>query len=407
MTELPTAKPEDVGLDSAQLRRIDQHLARYVEKGTLPGVLFAIMRHGRIAHFSVQGLMDRERVRAFSPDTIVRIYSMTKPIVSVALMTLYEEGLFQLDDPVAKFIPEFSALGVYAGGSLGSFKVTRPARPMTVLDLLAHISGLTYGLQRRTPVDAAYRERKLESFDRPLGEWIKALAELPLDFSPGEHWNYSASTDVLGFLIEVLTGEPLDIALQKRILAPLDMKDTSFFLPPDKWSRFAACYECREDGKIVLQDDPEKSRYQTKPIFLSGGGGLVSTARDYLRFAQMLCNGGSLNGTRILGPKTLSLMTRNHLPEGKDLHTFSVSLFSETAMAGVGFGLGFAVMLDPVRNQLSGTPGEFNWGGVANTYFWVDPAEDLVVVELAQVMPPFFYNLRRELRSLVYAALKN
>jgi CubicO group peptidase (beta-lactamase class C family) len=407
MTELPTTTPEDVGLESAQLKRIDRHLARYVEKGTLPGVLLAIARHGKIAHLSVQGLMDRERGRAFTPDTIVRIYSMTKPITSVALMTLYEEGLFQLDDPVAKFIPAFSDLGIYAGGALGSFQTTKPARPMTVRDLLSHVSGLTYGLQRRTPVDAAYRERKLEGFDRPLAEWINALAELPLDFSPGEHWNYSASTDVLGFLIEVLTGQALDEFLRSRIFAPLDMTDTSFFVSPDKWSRFGACYECREDGKIMLQDDPEKSRYQAKPTFLSGGGGLVSTVRDYLRFSQMLCNGGTLNGTRILGPKTVSLMTRNHLPDGKDLHDFSVSLFSETAMAGVGFGLGFAVMIDPAKNQLPGTPGEFNWGGVANTYFWVDPAEDLVVVELAQVMPPFFYNLRRELRSLVYAALKN
>jgi CubicO group peptidase (beta-lactamase class C family) len=405
MTELSSAKSDEVGLDAAQLRRLDAHIARHLENGSFPGVLLAIMRRGRIAHFSVQGLMDRERGRALTADTIVRIYSMTKPIVSVALMTLFEEGRFQLDDPIAKFVPEFADVGVYAGGSLGSFTTTRPARPMTVRGLLSHMSGLTYGLQRRTPVDAAYRERKLESFDRPLGEWIKALAELPLDFSPGEHWNYSVSTDVLGYLIEVLTGEALDEFLRKRIFAPLDMMDTGFFVPPEKWSRLAACYQRGEDGAVTLIDDPETSRYRTKPAFLSGGGGLVSTARDYLRFAQMLCNGGTLDGVRILGPKLLALMTRNHLPEGKDLHTYSVSLFSESAMAGVGFGLGFAVMLDPVRNQLPGTPGEFSWGGVANTYFWVDPAEEVVVVQLAQVMPPFLYNLRRELRGLVYAAL--
>lgn len=405
MTELPTAKPEDVGLNAAQLRRLDAHIARHLEKGSFPGVLLAVMRQGRIGHFSVQGLMDRERGHALKADTIVRIYSMTKPITSVALMKLFEEGRFQLDDLVANYIPAFADLGVYTGGSLGRFQTTKPARRMTIRDLLSHMSGLTYGLQGRTPVDAAYRERKLDSFDKPLAEWIDVLAELPLDFSPGERWNYSVSTDVVGFLIEVLSGEPLDEFLRKRIFAPLDMSDTGFFVPPEKWSRLAACYQRSEDGQVALIDDPETSRYRTKPAFLSGGGGLVSTARDYLRFAQMLCNGGTLDGARILGPKTLALMTRNHIPQGKDLHAYSVSLFSESAMAGVGFGLGFAVMIDPVRNQLPGTPGEFNWGGVANTYFWVDPAEELVVVQLAQVMPSFRYNLRRELRGLVYAAL--
>jgi CubicO group peptidase (beta-lactamase class C family) len=405
MNELPTTKPQDVGLDKGQLARIDRHLARYVESGSLPGALFAIARRGRIAHFSVQGLMDRERGRALSADTIVRIYSMTKPITSVALMMLFEEGRFQLDDPVAKFIPAFADIKVYAGGTPGAFQTAKPARPLTVRDLFTHLSGFTYGLQQRTPVDAAYRERKLEGGERPLNEWTQVLAELPLEFSPGEHWNYSCSTDVLGYLGEVLAGEPLDEFLRKRIFTPLDMKDTAFFVPPEKWDRFAACYQRSEDGAVTLTDDPETSRYRAKPVFLSGGGGLVSTARDYLRFAQMLCNGGTLDGVRILGPKTLALMTRNHLPGGKDLHALSVSMFSEASMAGVGFGLGFAVMLDPVRNQLPGTPGEFNWGGVANTYFWVDPAEELVVVQLAQVMPPFLYNLRRELRGLVYAAL--
>jgi CubicO group peptidase (beta-lactamase class C family) len=349
--------------------------------------------------------MDRERGRKLTADALFRIYSMTKPIVSVAFMTLFEEGLVQLDDPVAKFIAAFADVGVYAGGQLGSFKTTKPARPMTVCDLLCHTSGLTYGLQRRTPVDAAYRERKIEAFDRPLGDWVAVLAELPLDFSPGAHWNYSVSTDALGRVIEILSGKPLDVFLQERIFAPLGMNDTGFFVAPDKAHRLGACYQYEPDGRITLQDDPETSRFKSKPAFLSGGGGLVSTARDYLRFAQMLCNGGTLDGARVLGPKTLALMTRNHLPSGKDLHSFSVSLFSEASMAGVGFGLGFAVMLDPVRNQLPGTPGDFSWGGVANTYFWVDPAEELVVVELAQVMPPFVYNLRRELRALVYAAL--
>jgi CubicO group peptidase (beta-lactamase class C family) len=397
-----------LGFCDARLERIDRFLKeRYVETGRLPCAQFMLIRRGELAHQSVLGWQDVERGVPLAEDTVFRIYSMTKPVTSVALMMLVEEGLVALDDPVARHIPEFAELGVFKAGALGGFLTTPVARPMQVVDLLRHTSGLTYGFQYRSNVDAAYRDLKLEVLrdHMDLAEMVQALGRLPLEFSPGEAWNYSVSTDVLGYLIERVTGETLDQVFQKRIFGPLGMVDTGFFVREDQRPRFAACYEAQPDGRMKLQDDPARSPFLVPPRLRSGGGGLVSTAADYRRFAQMLLNGGEFAGARILAPRTLKLMASNHLPGGGDLTRHSRSLFSESSYAGVGFGLGFAVSFDPVQSLLPSSPGEFYWGGMASTAFWVDPVEDIVAILMTQLMPSSATAIRRELRTLTYAAL--
>jgi len=403
------ARPEDVGLSSERLARIDDHLKkRYLDPGKIAGALTLVWRRGQIAWLSPVGLMDRERGRAMSSDTLFRIYSMTKPITSVALMQLHEHGHFQLSDPVHRFLPEFRDLGVYEAGSFPNY-LTRPcSRAMTVLDLLRHTSGLTYGFMHRTNVDHGYRKLGIGDtgrFDGTLSEMCTQLARLPLEFSPGDAWNYSVSTDVCGHLIERISGEPLDTYLRRHLFEPLGMEDTGFHVPSEKADRLAACYE-RGPGKALrLQDDPETSPYREEPRFLSGGGGLVSSAADYLRFCRMLEAGGELEGQRILGRKTLELMTRNHLGEGRDLSEVALGPFSETPYAGVGFGLGFSVQLDCAAGAVVGSEGEFAWGGAASTVFWVDPREDLIVIFLTQFMPSRIFNFRGQLKSIVYGAI--
>jgi CubicO group peptidase (beta-lactamase class C family) len=331
-------------------------------------------------------------------------------------MMLVEEGKVALDEPVAKYIPEWRNLGVYVGGmpTLGTQPggpprfITKPTqRPMQVVDLLRHTSGLTYGFQNRTNVDAAYRTLKIGNvdLDGTLQSMIEGVATLPLEFSPGEAWNYSISTDVLGYLIGKISGKPFEQFLKERIFDPLGMVDTAFHVPADKAHRFAACYSADGKGGKVLQDDPAKSPYLKPPAFVSGGGGLVSTTADYLKFCRMLLGRGALGNARLLSPKTLALMTTNHLPGNKTLPELSRSLFSEATYDGVGFGLGFAVTMDPARTLIPGSTGEYWWGGAATTSFWVDPAEDLAVVFMTQNLPSGAYPVRRELRTLVYSAI--
>ena len=399
-------KPEALGFSAARLQTLDRFLAtRYVESGRVAGLQMQIARKGELVHETVQGLADRERGRPVTRDTLWRIYSMTKPITSLAFMMLVEEGLVALDDPVSKFIPEWANLGVFAAG-VGPFLTTPPTRPMQMVDLLRHTSGLTYGFQNRTNVDAAYRKLKLEDFDSgDLEGMIATLAKIPLEFSPGEAWNYSVSTDVVGYLVQKIAGKPLDQVFQERIFDPLKMADTGFFVREDQKARFAACYTATPGGGLKLQDDPQASPYLAPPKLLSGGGGLVSTAADYLRFANMLVNGGELDGARILAPKTIRLMASNHLPGGADLTQMSRSLFSESTNAGIGFGLGFAVVFDPPKTLIPCSQGEFYWGGMASTAFWVDPVEEVTVVFMTQLIPSSTYPIRRELRTLVYSAL--
>jgi CubicO group peptidase (beta-lactamase class C family) len=400
------SRPESVGLSSARLQHLDRYLrAKYLDTGRLPCALTLIERGGQIAHLSALGLMDVERKRAVQEDTIFRIYSMTKPVTSVAFMMLVEEGLISLDDPVHRYIPQWRDLGVYEGGFIGTFRTKRTSTPMRVIDLLRHTSGLTYGFQQRTNVDAAYRKHGFgEMGGVSLDAMIDGLAKIPLEFSPGEAWNYSVSTDVLGYLIGRVSGQSYESFVRTRIFEPLRLTDTDFHVPASKASRFAACYSATAEGGMRLQDDPESSPYRATPTFYSGGGGLVGTASDYLRFCRMLMNGGELDGARLLSPKTVELMTANHLPRGRDLPEMAVSLFSEVTYAGVGFGLGFAVTMDPARTLIPGTAGDFSWGGMASTYFWIDPREQLIVIFMTQLMPSATYPIRRELRTLVYSA---
>jgi CubicO group peptidase (beta-lactamase class C family) len=407
-----STRPEALGLSSERLARIDSHLkSRYVDPGKIAGALTLVARRGEVAHLSPVGLMDRERGKPMTEDTIFRIYSMTKPITSVALMMLYEHGHFQLDDAVHKLIPipTWRDLRVYQMGNHPVFLTAPCERPMTVRDLMTHMSGLTYGFMERTNVDAAYRKLGIGASDKPfdgtLHEMVQLLATLPLEFSPGTAWNYSVSTDVLGYLVEVLSGEPLDQYLRRHIFDPLGMRDTAFHVPPEEVDRFAACYDRGPGKKLRLQDDPPTSPYLAAPKLLSGGGGLVSTAADYLRFCRMLLAGGELDGVRLLGPRTIEFMTRSHLPDGKDLTDLSVGAFSETTYEGTGFGLGFSVNLDPVRSGVIGSVGEYAWGGAASTIFWIDPAEDLIAIFLTQLMPSRTFNFRGQLQSIIYSAI--
>ena len=402
------ASPESAGMSKAAFDRIEEHLRRrYVEAGRFPGTQLLVYRRGKVVHSAVQGFADLERRVPMQDDTIFRIYSMTKPITSVAFMMLFEEGRVALDEPVHKYIPEWKNLGVFQAGTAPAFLTKPPSRPMLIVDLLRHTSGLTYGFQTRTNVDAAYRKLGVSDTANKAGldGMIAELAKIPLEFSPGDAWNYSVSTDVLGYLIQVISGMPFQDFLRTRIIEPLGMTDTAFEVAPEKASRFTACYARSPKGELTLQDDPAKSTYLAPPGLYSGGGGLVSTAGDYLKFCQMLLNGGRANGVRYLSRKTLSFMTLNHLPGGKDLTELSRSLFSEATNAGIGFGLGFAVTQDLARNLIAGSTGEYYWGGAASTAFWIDPSENLTVVFMTQFMPSSFYPIRRELRTLVYAAI--
>ncbi|MBI1212575.1 MAG: serine hydrolase [Alphaproteobacteria bacterium] len=399
-------RPESVGLSSARLETMDRFIKeKYLDTGKLPNALTLIWRKGETAHLGVQGFADVERKKPLADDTIFRIYSMTKPITSVAFMMLVEQGLVALDDPVHRFIPEWKTLGVYNGGFLETFQTKRPNRPMLIVDLLRHTSGLTYGFQQRTNVDAAYRKFKIGEIEKfgTLDYMVEKLAKLPLEFSPGEAWNYSVSTDIVGYLVGKISGMKFEDYLRTKIFEPLKMHETDFSVPAKENDRFAALYAVTPQGR-VLYDDPTKSHYLQPPSLVSGGGGLVSTVHDYLRFCRMLINGGELDGTRILSPKTIQLMTMNHLPGGKDLTQLSMSLFSEANYAGIGFGLGFSVTLDQAKALIPGSTGDFSWGGAASTYFWIDPKEELIAIFMTQLMPSTHYPVRREFRTLVYSA---
>jgi CubicO group peptidase (beta-lactamase class C family) len=402
------ASPESAGMSKPAFDRLEAHLkSRYIDAGRFPGTQTLVYRRGKVVHSAVQGFADVERKVAVKDDTIFRIYSMTKPITSVAFMMLVEEGRVALDEPVHKYIPEWKDLGVFQAGVAPAFLTKPPSRPMLIVDLLRHTSGLTYGFQNRSNVDAAYREKKIGEFEKAgtLQSMIDDLAKLPLEFSPGEAWNYSVATDVIGYLVGKISGMPFEQFLKARIFDPLGMHDTGFFVPADKAHRFAACYSATPKGGIKLQDDPTKSSFLDPPSFISGGGGLCSTAADFLTFCRALLGRGELGGVRLIGPKTLALMTSNHLPGGRDLPEMSRSMFSEASYNGIGFGLGVAVTMNPAQTLIAGSAGEYFWGGGASTAFWIDPAEELIAVFMTQVLPSSAYPVRRELRTMVYAAI--
>jgi CubicO group peptidase (beta-lactamase class C family) len=395
------------GFDPARLERIGEHFERYVEDGRLPGWLVVIARDGEVVHRAMSGRRDIEAGLPVEQDTLWRIYSMTKPITSVAAMMLWEEGRFELKDPIANFLPEFSAPRVFSGGAMAKV-VTAPAlEPIRMWHLLTHTSGLTYGFHHANPVDEVYRAAGFEWGTPPgldLAACCEAWAELPLLFQPGTEWNYGVSSDVLGRVVEVISGQPLDEFLAARVLGPLGMVETSFFADEPDHGRLAALYTPDpETGRATRS--PMSVAAVRRPEFLSGGGGLVSSADDYGRFTRMLLQGGELDGVRLLGPRTLRLMTSNQLPGHVDLEAFGRPLFSETTFDGVGFGLGFSVVEDPIAARYPSSPGEFGWGGAASTAFWVDPVERLEVLFFTQLLPSSTYPIRSQLHQLVHQAL--
>jgi len=410
-------KPENVGLSSKRLATLDRVMKeRYVDTGLLPGWHTQVFRRGELAHNSMTGQMDLERNKAWREDAIVRIYSMTKPITAVALMMLVEEGKIGLEDNVHTHIPSWKGLRVYQSGvpslvesTAGQYITTPCKRPMKVVDLVTHTSGLTYGFMWRTAVDQAYRHAKINDFQTPggLDAFIEQLAKIPLDFSPGDYWNYSVSIDVMGYLVQKLSGMTFGEFLRTRLFEPLGMKDTAFSVPASKMDRFASCYTPKPGGGLKIQDDAGKSTYAEPPKLESGGGGLVSTMHDYMRFCRMMLGGGTLDGVQILSPKTVQMFGINLLPGNKLLADMSAAAtFTEAGYNGVGFSIGCGVTMDLAQTRIPGTPGEFFWGGAASTAFWIDPTEDLTVVFMTQVMgTDARLTLRRDLRTLVYSAM--
>ncbi|GAA3176510.1 serine hydrolase domain-containing protein [Blastococcus jejuensis] len=406
--------PAEVGLDAARLQRLDRRLARWVDDGQLPGFLVTVARHGQLVHVGRHGLRDVENGLPVEDGTRWRIFSMTKPVTSVAAMMLYEEGAFELSDPIAKWLPEFAETRVYVAGSALK-PVTAPLmEPVRVWHLLSHTSGLTYGFHHAHPVDAMYRAAGHE-WGTPPGadsaEVCRQWASMPLVFQPGSEWNYGVSTDVLGRLVEVLSGQPLDEFFAERIFAPLGMTDTSFGLrdgdDPESLARLYGAVPGPPGGPATGYALLEAfgAAAHSKPAFLSGGGGLVSTAGDYLRFVELLRRGGSYDGGRLLGPRTIAHMVRNHLPGNSDLETFGRPLFAETPLRGVGFGLGFSMVIDPARYGVVASLGDYSWGGAASTAFYVDPVEDTTVTFYTQLLPSSTLPIRNHLRQLVNQAL--
>lgn len=395
---LPTVAPDSVGLATAPLSDIDARMQSYIDDGKLAGIVLLVAREGKVAHAGVYGKMDIEAGLAMRRDALFRIYSMTKPITGVALMTLYDEGRFELDDPVAKYLPGFETVKVFTGKNGDQVTVTDLERPITVRDLMCHTAGLAYGISKATPVDEMYTEAKLLDRTQNLDSMLERMLKIPLAAQPGERWMYSISVDVQGKLIEKLSGKPLDEFLAERIFQPLKMADTAFYVPAEKLDRLAVNYG-KKDGKLTPIDGSKTSQYATKPVLLSGGGGLVSTADDYLRFAQMLLNRGELDGARILKSETVDLMTRNHLPE----KLVPIGL-GPVRMANMGFGLDFAVRVKTEKGEPKGSLGEYGWGGAASTQFFVAPEEELICIGMTQFMPStpvYFQDARKKLFSAI------
>jgi len=404
--------PTSAGFDAARLDRITAHLNKnYIESGKISGCQVLVARRGHVAYTQSLGLMDRERNEPMRDDAIFRIYSMTKPITSIALMQLYEQGLFQLNDPVHRVIPEWRNLKEYVSGE-GVSMETRPAQKhITFRHLLNHSAGITYGGgpiftgAALHPVDWAYQQYGIgRGQGETLQTFAKNMARAPLRYTPGEKWMYSYATDVCGYLVEALSGKRFDRYLQEHILGPLGMRDTAHVVAPNKLDRLTANYERAADKTLKLFDDPQNSTYAQTPTFFGGGSGLTSTTADYYRFCDMLRRGGELEGVRIIGSRTLELMTRNHLPGGKELTQLALGAFSETAYEGTGFGLGFATTLDAVSAGGFGA-GDFFWGGMASTIFWVDPKEDMVVIFMTQLIPSATFNFRGQLKNIIYSAI--
>ena len=394
------------GMSETRLARIGAHIEKYIEAGKLPCASVLITRDMEDAYYFASGYADVARKTPVARDTVFRFYSMTKPITSVALLTLYEQGLFQLDDPVSKHIPAWENLRVYESGEGTSMKTRAVTEPMTIKHLLTHTSGLTYGFMQSHPVDALYQERRVGGGPgRTLDDMIEGLADIPLIFDPGSRWHYSVATDVCGYLVQHFSGRNLDEYIDEVILKPLEMAHSGFSVRPHDREKLAACYSHHPEG-YRLQDDPPESNYHHRPSYLSGGGGMVGTIDDYMKFACMLLGYDPTMGENpILGTRTRQYTLSNHLPGGADLAAMGQSVFAETSFAGVGFGLGFSVVVDPVASSVLDNYGVSGWGGAASTYFWVDPVERMAVVFMTQLLPSSTFPIRRELKTLVNQAI--
>ncbi|MFN0091264.1 MAG: serine hydrolase domain-containing protein [Acidimicrobiales bacterium] len=401
-------EPDQAGFDPARLDRIGPHFRRSVDAGLLPGWSLLVSRGGEIVHLDCCGRRDLESGAPFELDTVVRLYSMTKPVTSVAAMMLYEEGAFELRDPVSRFIPSFAEQRVYRSGSALNPGTDRAVEPVRIWHLLTHTAGLTYGFHHASAVDEMYRRAGYE-MGAPAGVDLATACDtwagLPLLFEPGSEWNYSVATDVLGRVVEAASGQSLDRFFAERIFEPLGMHDTAFWASEEQADRLAALYSPAPGDQRAVRNIAMGARGTAAPAFLSGGGGLVGTLADYHRFTQLLLRGGELDGVRLLGSRTLDYMTRNHLPANADLTEFGRPIFSEVAYDGIGFGLGFSVVIDAARAKVLCSEGEFAWGGAASTAFWVDPAEEITAVFLTQLLPSSTHPIRTQLRQLVYQAL--
>lgn len=406
MTSLrPEVGPEEVGLSAVRLERIRPLLQHYVDSGKLAGVVSVIARHGKLVHVESVGWLDAESKVPMTTDAIFRIYSMTKPVTSAAALMLYEEGRFQLDDPVFLYIPEFRHVEVFAGEREGLIQTVAPKRPITVRDLLTHTAGFVLEPPLGSPLVPLYKAANLGSYDQTLEEKVHKLLELPLVHHPGEHWGYGDSTDVLAYLIEVLSGQPFDVFLQERIFGPLGMDDTEFYVPAEKLHRLATVYGPPRQGALQVVERSHDSPFAQRRKLLSGSAGLVSTAADYLRFAQALLHGGAWEGTRLLGRKTVELMTQNHLPEALipfELPWRNLSHYTK----GCGFGLGVRVVRDVPAAGILGSEGEYGWAGKNNTYYWADPQEGIVLLLFTQFQPFLFYPIDRQFKVLAYQAIE-
>ncbi|MDT9695508.1 serine hydrolase domain-containing protein [Streptomyces sp. P17] len=400
------AEPGEAGLDPKALDRLDQHFAHYVDEGRLPGFLVAVSRGGRVAHLTTHGHRDVAAGLPVAADTLWRIYSMTKPVTSVAALLLVEEGKLSLDDPVGRHLPAFAEPRVYVEGS-GADVRTRPAAgPLLIRHLMTHTAGLTFAFYHCHPVDALYRDANLESAVLPgsdLAETVEVYASLPLQFDPGTQWNYSVATNVLGRVIEVVSGQPLDVFLAERVFGPLGMTDAGFRVTDQQADRLAELYGETDDGRITpIPGLPLRGR----PRFLSGSGGMAASAHDMHRFMELLRRRGELDGVRLLAPETVDLMTANHLPDGADLRSFgSHPAHDEPGNDGVGFGLGVSVAIDPARTRAPAGLGTYGWSGVATTTFWVDPTRDLTVQFMTQVRPKTSHTMFADLKRLVHEAV--
>jgi len=403
-----TVDPKEVSLDATRLKNIDKHFKRYVDEGRLAGFAVAVARRGEVAHFGMYGAKDSETSAPITSDTMYRIYSMTKPVTSIALMILVEQGLLQLTDPVSKFIKSFGETRVWNTGTILKPMTAALTEPIRVWHLLTHTSGLTYGFNYADVVDDMYRRAGFEtglSYNESLEVVCDKIASLPLVFQPGSSWNYSMATDVVGRIIEVISKMPLDEFLEKNIFAPLGMTDTAFFVPEEKRSRVSSLYRYDEVNHSKIKLDALGNSSLENPKFLSGGGGLISTAGDYFKFIKMLEGRGKSGDVRIVSSRTIDLMTQNHLPNNADISTYGRPIGEEFLYDGLGFGLGFSVVVDQAKTRVACPKGTFAWGGMASTAFWVDPVNEISAMFFTQLIPSGVYPIRQYLRSLVYAAL--